>query len=193
MATPVNERMSDRQVARVEIQMWTLRQYARVTQRSPRTAEPIVIDLGVEAGLGGWAVRQVFKRAKLWGVDLHVPEGWAPAVNYDRMICGDALDVLRAEYDRADVIMAAELIEHFPQARGRELALEMARRSELAILTSPLGFMPQRAISGNPYQVHVSGWPPDAIEALGYDVVGIVPQYGVGVYAAGAWGGWPER
>ena len=70
-----------------------------------------------------------------------------------------------------DTVLCLQVIEHLEKHRGSELLEELERvaRRQL-IVTTPNGFMPHPEVDGNPHQVHLSGWTPAEMRALGFDV-----------------------
>jgi hypothetical protein len=81
-----------------------------------------------------------------------------------------------------DVIVCAELIEHLTKEQGEELVGLMKERGETVIVTSPLGFMRQGAIHGNPHQRHVSGWDSGELVALGFEIHSLYQKMSLGIY-----------
>jgi hypothetical protein len=122
----------------------------------------------------------------LFGVEAN-PEVAAAARRagiYDRIIEADAVAFLEGN-PPFDIVVAAELIEHYEKTKGRRLGELVKEKGRLGILTSPLGFMPQGAIDGNPLQKHLAGWDPDDFGGIGFKAFGIIPEHCQGVYVAG--------
>lgn len=143
--------LSPRQTYRFEVQK---RMYPDLP------AGATVLDLGIEDGLTGQQLRAEFGSSIcLVGVDA-----WEPCVKeapdcYDSLVCGDAIEFLRTlENQSVDLIVAAELIEHYDRDEGLELLNECDRVARWTLITTPNGFMKQGKIKDNPYQVHRSGW-----------------------------------
>lgn len=86
----------------------------------------------------------------------------------------------------ADATIALEVLEHF----SKETGLEFLKRLEhlavkIVILSTPNGYVEQGIIDGNEYQRHLSGWTPSELQALGFNVYGILGLKGLrGPYAA---------
>jgi len=126
-------------------------------------------------------VEDVLADFDLTGVDLwpaHLEE-WHPAYNIVRL--ADAFDYVRAA-PPSDVVLACEIVEHFERDRGAEFLQAVRGNARLAIVSAPLGEMPQGAIDGNPHEVHRSAWTPEDMATAGYEVYGTVPALHLGVY-----------
>lgn len=73
-----------------------------------------------------------------------------------------------------DAVIMVEVLEHLPA----EVGLAVLRRAEgwarkKIIVTSPNGFLPQKALDGNPHQEHRSGWDVGTLQQLGFSVHGL--------------------
>jgi 2-polyprenyl-3-methyl-5-hydroxy-6-metoxy-1,4-benzoquinol methylase len=109
------------------------------------------------------------------GLDAHRPalEASRRAGLHDAYILQDvrAIDLLADSYD---AVVLLDLIEHLPEGEARAL---LSRAEHVAarklILSTPNGFLYQGAYDDNPFQAHRSGWAVDALQALGYRVIGI--------------------
>lgn len=73
-----------------------------------------------------------------------------------------------------DCVLASDVVEHLEKADGLRLiaAMERIARKKVVIFT-PNGFLPQEPYENNPWQQHRSGWDPDEMRALGYEVTGV--------------------
>jgi hypothetical protein len=131
-----------------------------------------ILDVGTEAGHTGRTLKQRFPKSTITGVEVHPPMlDYCLAANglfYNSLILSEALEYLRAGHV-FDVIVAAEIIEHFPKENGWELLTLLKKHArKLAIVTSPIGFKGQAAIHDNPYERHVSGWDPGEFRDAGW-------------------------
>jgi len=73
-----------------------------------------------------------------------------------------------------DAVILIEVIEHFTE----EDASTLIKRAESwakkkVIITTPNGYINQKAVDNNPYQRHLSGWTVKKIEGLGYKCKGL--------------------
>lgn len=157
------EKPSSRQVARAEKLVEVLRKYEVDLSN--------VVDFGIEHGWTAKALRDSFDVGRLTGVEIW-PEfarlarkrGW-----YDRVIEGDALEWLSVGLDFSTVI-ANDFIEHLTRRDGLEFLSYFERSADFIVVTTPIGFVEQRALEGNPYEEHRSGWTPEEFEAMGWTV-----------------------
>jgi len=73
-----------------------------------------------------------------------------------------------------DAVVLIDIIEHLPV----QDALELIKKAEsLAIkkiiINTPNGFVEQKMLDGNPYQVHLSGWTVTQLSSMGYVCKGL--------------------
>lgn len=178
VAVPVR---SSRQRLRFSLMRAALRSWARTRPASAHP--PCVLDLGVEFGDAGVLARRVLGRAAvIHGVDL-----WPRAIEralatgaYTTLHLRNARDEVLDGSHLCDVAIAAEIVEHFDREAGDELVRQLRWKvapGGLAIVTAPLGWMPQGPIGGNPHEVHRSAWSPLDLEPLGYQTLGVFPQH----------------
>lgn len=72
-----------------------------------------------------------------------------------------------------DGCVALDLIEHLPKADGLELLRSMESiAKKRVVLFTPSGFLPQRHSDSDDLQAHLSGWEPEEMRKLGYEVIG---------------------
>lgn len=134
-----------------------------------------LLDVGCGAGS---PIADVCARLPLTvGVDAHeesIRRSRAAGVHGD-YVCMDILGIA-AHFGPAsfDVVVALDVIEHLEKDEGLRLlqAMEAVAR-RLVVVFTPNGFLVQRALEGNPWQVHKSGWLVPDFEARGYDVLGM--------------------
>lgn len=161
-------------------QKWRLEMQTRLLKEHYGRQHPIkVIDLGTEYGHTGRYVREAFPNAEIVGVEVHEPTIIAcrqeEGQNYNALIHIDALAFLATFESKADVIIAAELIEHLSKEDGLLLLRGIAEHSHLGVVTSPMGFKPQGPMYGNPYQNHISGWEQKELAQAGWDTYALMP------------------
>lgn len=182
------EKLSYRQTLRLESQNMILQRAFQWDQSFN------VLDLGTEYGWTGACVRKVFPASRIKGIEIHEPTlekcRELNGHNYEGgLLLMDAMEFLKREtpYDKHgdalyDVAIASELIEHLDKSEGYRL-LEIMRESfPLSIVTSPIGFMSQGEMYGNPYQVHKTGWKPEELELAGFSVFSLHPGCSLGIY-----------
>lgn len=68
-----------------------------------------------------------------------------------------------------DAVVMIEVIEHLPEAEA-EKALRLAEKwaRKKVVVTSPNGFVAQKAVDDNPLQVHLSGWELAKMRRMGF-------------------------
>lgn len=73
-----------------------------------------------------------------------------------------------------DAVVLLDVIEHLRENEAIRL-VESAERwaKKLVIITSPNGFVPQRALDGNSLQRHLSGWSTRRMRDMGYNCRGL--------------------
>ena len=139
-----------------------------------------VLDLGTEYGHSGDNIKEHFPKAIIDGVEIHPPTYRACLEDrgkvYHRIYLEDCLSFLEKRPTiHWNVILAAEIIEHMTKDDGLAL-LDLAKeRSDLVIVTSPIGFVEHGALDDNLYQRHISGWEPTEMEDLGYRTFALMP------------------
>lgn len=73
-----------------------------------------------------------------------------------------------------DAVIMIEVLEHLPEKVGREIlqrAEKWARKK--VIISSPNGFIPQKAVDNNELQKHLSGWDNKKMKKLGFKTRGL--------------------
>lgn len=175
MIAPLSERQKKRLAAQLDI----------LRKRYKPEDTFTLLDAGTEFGHTGRTVKAEFPNAIIDGVEIHLPMLEAcrelHGKSYDRLFSGDVVVWLRPVKKRYDVIIAAEIIEHFPKAVGRDFLRLLESRCGLAIVTSPIGFKAQQIIHDNPHEIHLSGWEP--VDFPGWTVHMLDPLgYTLGIY-----------
>lgn len=183
------EKLSYRQTLRLEAQNMILQrafQWDHVFD---------VLDLGTEYGWTGASVRKVFPASRIKGIEIHKPtldtcrEVNGHSYEDGGLLLMDAMEFLKSnplcdeEGDSLyDVSIASELIEHLDKSEGYRLLETLREHFPLSIVTSPIGFMAQGEMYGNPHQVHKTGWKPEELELAGFSVFSLHPGCSLGVY-----------
>lgn len=141
-----------------------------------RIAPARVLDVGVGLGLVGAALRQYLEvcagrlerpawRVRIEGIEIF-PAYQTPLWDwaYDAVHLGDAQEVL-GSLGEFDLVLACDVIEHFPKKDGRAFLDRCMRQSPFAIITSPVGRYEQGTVFGNPHETHRSEWGYDDFRA----------------------------
>lgn len=156
--------VSRRQRRRVELQLELLNKH--VGHKTDFT----MLDVGTEWGLSAIETKRAFPDARIYGVEAHngMANEACDSGAYEDVFAHEAIPFLDY-FSPADVVLAAEIVEHHEKTEGLELLRLVEERAiHLAIVTSPIGFLRQGELDGNPWQVHRSGWTPEELEALGW-------------------------
>lgn len=70
-----------------------------------------------------------------------------------------------------DVAICVEVIEHLDKTDGIELLRQMEEiASRQVIIMTPWGYFPMKEREDNPYLTHRSGWLPQELQKMGYNV-----------------------
>ncbi len=140
-----------------------------VVEVASRIAPSRVLDVGVGLGLVGAALRQYLEvcagrldraewKCRIEGIEIHAPYRtalWDFA--YDEVHLGDAQKIL-PRLGGFDLVLACDVIEHFPKSDGEAFLEACLARSRFVIVTSPIGRYEQGAVFGNPHETHRSEW-----------------------------------
>jgi SAM-dependent methyltransferase len=132
-----------------------------ITALRPKSA----LDLGCGFGKYGLLMREYLDvwQERLdrrdWTINLEAIEGCerykSPVLDhvYNKVHYGDACSVL-PQMGRFDLILIADVIEHFEKAVARSLIVECFKHTGVVIVSTPVDFFPQGASFGNEYERH---------------------------------------
>lgn len=135
-----------------------------------------VLDVGLGFGLYGAAVRSwVDLGVRPWRTFLVGVEGFSAYRNptwdlYDMVFEQPIERFLSVHAENYDVVLAADIIEHFDQLTGIELLKQLKQRvapGGRLIVVTPAVFFAQAAVYGNEYEVHRSFWSKADLELHG--------------------------
>jgi hypothetical protein len=142
------------------------------------------IKVAVDLGCGVSSLLTRFRPGvKTIGIDAHTVEVARARNVHDFYVVADIIKTSADEIlDRVeqvagtrqiDLVTFYGVIEHLPKHDGWKLLEKVEQlTSRYILLETPTGFVAQGPEFGNPYQKHLSGWYPDELRALGYDVYG---------------------
>ena len=139
-----------------------------------------VLDIGVGGGRMGFVVREYghqswHPRARGDGVEVHGIEGHEPYIGdlqraiYDRLMIGEALDVLQRIASKKkpyDLAIAADILEHFDPLDGHLFLRRSLAVADLVVVATPRLFFEQES-KENALEVHRSHWPERALRRAG--------------------------
>ncbi|OFV84876.1 MAG: hypothetical protein A2W26_11955 [Acidobacteria bacterium RBG_16_64_8] len=143
--------------------------YRGLLRRYLRSAESI-LDVGCGTGAG---LARLPNLGRIAGVDTFLPY----LRGLDKSKYRHALRTVATHLpfrDRSfDAVAAISVLEHLSKEDGYRLVGELERVAQrIVVILTPNGFVPQRMRDGNPTQIHLSGWNPAELRALGYRVHG---------------------
>lgn len=133
-----------------------------ITNLEPKS----VLDVGCGFGKYGVLLREYLDvwqgrvkrpdwKARIEGIDAF--EGYRNPIwdfAYDKVHVGEAQSVLPT-LDRFDVVLIADVIEHFPQALARTVASQCLDRGSVVVVSTPREFYEQGNSNGNVYERHL--------------------------------------
>lgn len=136
-----------------------------------REKEGSVLDVG--CGTGALFASLRLKRSITVGVDIFQPD-LIKATRYGAYSDLVIADVRFLPFKRKSFenVLCSEVIEHLPKEEGHKLVTSLETIAKrFVVLTTPVGFYPQKASPDNPYQAHISGWASSEMKELGFEVV----------------------
>lgn len=73
-----------------------------------------------------------------------------------------------------DAVILIEVLEHLSEEKGYEILEKTSKWArKKVIISTPNGFLPQRARDNNPLQKHLSGWDIKTMNSLGFTCCGL--------------------
>lgn len=132
----------------------------------------LVLDVGAGRGRMGFLAREYghipwHPRARGDSVIVHGIEGYEPYVGdlqralYDELFIGEATETLArlgAAGQRYDLVVAADILEHFSHEEGTVFLERCLVVGEIVLIVTPRSYFDQ-ASAENPLQNHRSYWP----------------------------------
>lgn len=90
-------------------------------------------------------------------------------------LLNEKIQNLKFEPNAFDAVVMIEVIEHLADADAEDVLrlAEMWARKKV-IVTSPNGFVAQKAVDDNPLQAHLSGWDLDRMKSRGFRSKGLL-------------------
>jgi SAM-dependent methyltransferase len=130
----------------------------------------------LDIGCGSGSPASLIGVEYLVGVDGHAPSLEEAKRNntHHEFHCADVRTIGAIFPARGfDACIALDLIEHLTKEDGLRLLKDMETiASRRVIVFTPNGFMPQQSRDGD-LQEHLSGWDPQEMRSLGYEVLGL--------------------
>jgi hypothetical protein len=125
-----------------------------------------ILDVGVGSGFYGRTLRLAFPNAYISGIEI-----WPAYITdhlkfYDEILLGDAMTVnLPGMFPFRDLVIAADVIEHFTKPDAIKLVNKLKAITETLIITMPITYCPQGAYQGNEHEAHLYQWTASEVEA----------------------------
>jgi len=129
----------------------------------------------LDIGCGTGRLKTLYSNADYCGIELHKASAdIALRSGYIKIISNDVNKALSSLPKRSyDACVAIDLIEHLEYKDGIKLLNQMETVArKVSIIHTPNGYVPQKSINGNRFQVHISGWSPDFFLKRGYKLYG---------------------
>lgn len=127
------------------------------TRLSAAGAVKHVLDIGVGAGTYHSLFAGLLPRALWTGVEAWAPyvEDFGLASRYDRLILQDVRQLDLSRIEPADICFCGDVLEHMDLADAVALVRKLTKMCRLLFISVPLGYCPQGAVRGNPYEKHI--------------------------------------
>lgn len=128
-----------------------------------------VLDIGAGSGTYARLIKQEFNLCHT--AEWVAVEAWTEYISkfgladlYDRVINQDARTLDWSQLGYFSVAIAGDVLEHMTKAEAVELVDRVLQHSETLIVSIPIVYMPQDAVEGNPFEVHVKpDWTHDEV------------------------------
>ncbi|HYG23863.1 MAG TPA: class I SAM-dependent methyltransferase [Verrucomicrobiae bacterium] len=132
----------------------------------------------LDVGCGHSSSLRLFGVPRCVGIDGYLPsvEEARRKGTHDEVFHGSVTELGKAfEPKSFDACIAIDVIEHLTKADGLQLINDMERLArKRVIFFTPNGFLPQRHISNDDLQEHLSGWEPEEMARRGFEVRGLL-------------------
>lgn len=128
-----------------------------------------VLDIGCGFGKYGVLMREYIDvwhgrfRRDDWQLRIEAIEAFGEYANplwdfvYDDVHIGDASTLL-PHLGTFDVVLIADVIEHFEKVAAKQLVEECMQRARALVISTPKEFFAQGASNNNPYEIHRCVW-----------------------------------
>jgi glycosyltransferase involved in cell wall biosynthesis len=139
----------------------------------------------LDIGCGSGTYAKMFPDAHWTGVEV-----WEPYIEefklkdlYQQLILSDAREIDLTQFDRFDVAMLGDVLEHMEKEEAKALFDRVREVADTVIVSIPIGYYPQDEYNGNPHERHVTdNWTDEDFRAtFGEPTVGYIENE-IGVY-----------
>jgi SAM-dependent methyltransferase len=133
----------------------------------------------LDIGCGGGSPVKRFKQHLNYsvGVDAFLPSLWRSKSKqtHSEYVQANIQDISKIFLPKSfDCVLAFDVIEHLTKEQGTQLIDDMETlATRKVIIFTPNGYLPQKEVDGNPYQIHLSGWEVEEMKQWGYRIKGI--------------------
>ena len=132
----------------------------------------------LDVGCGHSSMMRYFGVQHSVGIDGYLPsvEEARKKQTHDEVIHGNVTELENSFRPKQfDACIAIDVIEHLTKEDGLKLIASMERIArKRVVFFTPNGFLPQRHISNDDLQEHLSGWEPAEMRGFGYRVKGLL-------------------
>lgn len=136
-----------------------------------------VLDIGAGSGTYAKLIKQEFDLCHT--AEWTAVEAWKDYIDkfdlvtmYDRVINQDARTLDWDKLGHFSVTIAGDVLEHMTKAEAVELVQHVLQHSDTLIVSIPIVYMPQDAVEGNPFEIHVKpDWTHDEVMATWGSVI----------------------
>lgn len=138
-----------------------------------------ILDIGFGQGIHAGLLRNYFPKELIYLVGIEVfPEYIQPkfrqSFNFNVMYIGNALDIVSTIPYYFNLVLCADVIEHFERDEGIKLFEELKKRADAILVTLPVSDYPQGTIDGNEYETHRTQWKENEMNTIGLNTVKII-------------------
>lgn len=120
----------------------------------------VVVDVGAGNGTYIHLLRE--KRKTLANAIWIAIEVWKPYIEeynlknrYDDVISQDVRDLNWKEFDKVDLVILGDVLEHITKDEAQQLVDRIFETAKYAVISIPIVHCPQGEEFGNPYEIHV--------------------------------------
>ncbi len=144
----------------------------RIIDKNPMS----VLDIGIGFGKFGFLAREYtdvrLGRYFNWQTRIDGIEIFDKYVTplqrqvYDNIYIGNVIDILPT-MGKYDMIICSDMLEHLNENDGVFLLDAIEKKSEFAMIVTPVRVLQQEAIYNNEHERHISSWPKETLSKLG--------------------------
>lgn len=140
-----------------------------------------VLDVGMGSGKYGvlcreycdqWLHGKLERRTRIDGIEGHPAYvGDLHRAVYDRILLGDARELIPALEHQYDLVLMIDMFEHLTPEDGRAMLAAPALEAASVLVSVPAGRLEQGAVYGNEFERHRAHYSRASLNALGFTQV----------------------